>query len=57
MVLVNNPIKVALNMHSSYSCKRYFVYHDAAGTSDNYTILEQQFIDVVQSCFLGGFED
>jgi len=57
MALVNNPIKVALNMHSSYSCKRYFVYHDAAGTSDNYTILEQQFINGVQSYFLGGFED
>ena len=22
-----NPIKVALNMHSAYACKRYFVYH------------------------------
>jgi hypothetical protein len=44
-------------MHSSYSCKRYFVYHDAAGTSDNYTILEQQLINGVQSYFLGGFED
>ena len=42
---------------SSYSCKRYFVYHDAAGTSDNYTILEQQFINGVQSYFLSGFED
>ena len=55
--LVNNPIKMALNMHSSYSCKRYFVYHDAAGTSENYTILEQQFIYGVQSYFPGGFED
>ena len=55
--LVNNPIKMALNMHSSYSCKRYFVYHDTAGTSESYTILEQQFINGVQSYFLGGFED
>ena len=54
---IDNPIKVALNMHSSYSCKRYFVYHDAAGTSESYTILEQQFINGVQSYFLGGFED
>ena len=54
---VNNPIEVALNMHSSYSCKRYFVYHDAAGTSENYTILEQQFINAVQSYFVDGFED
>jgi len=56
-LLVNNPIKMALNMHSSYSCKRYFVYHDTAGTSESYTILEQQFINGVQSYFLGGFED
>ena len=44
-------------MHSSFSCKRYFVYHDAAGTSENYTILEQQFINGVQSYFPEGFED
>ena len=56
-LLVNNPIEMALNMHSSYSCKRYFVYHDTAGTSESYTILEQQFINGVQSYFLGGFED
>ena len=54
---VNNPIEVALNMHSSYSCKRYFVYHDAVGTSENYTTLEQQFINAVQSYFVDGFED
>ena len=57
MALVNNPIKVALNMHSSYSCKRYFVYHDEVGTSANYTILEQQFINSVQSYFVNGFEN
>ena len=56
-LLVNNPIEMALNMHSSYSCKRYFVYHDTAGTSESYTILEQEFINGVQSYFLGGFED
>ena len=56
-LLVNNPIEMALNMHSSYSCKPYFVYHDTAGTSESYTILEQQFINGVQSYFLGGFED
>ena len=55
--LVNNPIEVALNMHSSYSCKRYFVYHDEVGTSANYTILEQQFINSVQSYFVNGFEN
>jgi len=55
--LVSNPIEVALNMHSSYSCKRYFVYHDEVGTSENYTILEQQFISGVQSFFVNGFEN
>tara|TARA_Y100001001_G_scaffold6668_1_gene6524 strand:- start:115 stop:1341 length:1227 start_codon:yes stop_codon:yes gene_type:complete len=55
--LVNNPIEVALNMHSAYSCKRYFVYHDEVGTSANYTILEQQFINSVQSYFVNGFEN
>ena len=44
MSSTDNPVEVALNMHSSYSCKRYFVYHDATGTSENYTVLEQQFI-------------
>jgi hypothetical protein len=44
-------------MHSSYSCKRYFVYHDEVGTSENYTILEQQFISGVQSFFVNGFEN
>ena len=55
--LVNNPIEVALNMHSAYSCKRFFVYHDEVGTSTYYTILEQQFINGIQSYFVNGFEN
>jgi len=38
------PIEVALNMHSSSLCKRYFVYHDSGGTSSTFTLLEQDFI-------------
>lgn len=52
----NTPIEVALNMHSSYACKRYFVYHDAAGTSVPYTVLEQSFIGGVRSYFINGIE-
>ena len=48
------PIEVALNMHSSYSGARYFVYHDAAGTSLTFTDLEKQYIGSVQSYFPGG---
>ncbi len=46
-----NPIEVALNMHSSYRCKRYFVYHHENGTSRYYTELEQQFIGGVRNYY------
>lgn len=52
-----NPIKVALNMHSAYACKRYFVYHHENGTSDYFTDLEKQFISGVQSYYPNGIED
>jgi hypothetical protein len=51
-----SPIEVALNMHASGHTKRYFYYHDAAGTSYQYTLLEQEFIAGVRSYFLSGFE-
>ena len=50
------PIEVALNMHSAYACKRYFVYHDSAGTSYQYTLLEQDFINGVRYYFPDGIE-
>jgi hypothetical protein len=50
------PIEVALNMHSAWVGKRYFVYHDAAGTSVPYTIFEQDFIGGVRSYYLTGIE-
>jgi hypothetical protein len=46
-----NPIEVMLNMHSSSLCARYFVYHHENGTSSNYALLEQQFINGVQTYF------
>ncbi len=51
-----NPIEVALNLHSSYRCKRYFVYHATAGTSEAYTRLEQRFIALARARFPGGIE-
>lgn len=52
----NAPIEVALNMHASFRCRRYFVYHDAAGTSVQFTLLEQSFINGVRFYFPGGIE-
>jgi hypothetical protein len=51
-----NPIEVALNMHSAFSCTRYFVYHDVSGTSPLYAQLEQQYIGGVQAPFPGWVE-
>lgn len=52
----SNPIRVMLNMHSSVSGKRYFVYHTAAGTSALYSASELRFIDYVRGYFPGGIE-
>lgn len=51
-----NPIEVELNMHSSSLCKRYFVYHDSAGTSPHFALLQQDFIEGVRSYYPNGIE-
>ncbi|MBI5471414.1 MAG: T9SS type A sorting domain-containing protein [Ignavibacteriae bacterium] len=51
-----NPIRVALNMHSAYACKRYFVYHTAAGTSSLFATMQQTFIGYARTAFPGGIE-
>jgi hypothetical protein len=51
-----NPIEVMLNMHSSSSCSRYFVYHHEIGTSTAYAQLEQNFINGVRNYFPGGIK-
>ena len=51
-----NPILVALNMHSSVACVRYFVGHAATGTSPAFVDLQVQFIDAVRAGFPGGIE-
>lgn len=50
------PIQVALNMHSAYGGKRFFVCHDPAGTSPLYLTLEQRYIAGVRSYFPHGIE-
>lgn len=52
-----NPIQVALNMHSAFACRRYFVYHAAGGTSTLFASLEQQYIGLVRGYFPGGIQD
>lgn len=55
-VMASDPVIVSLNLHSAYHCKRYFVYHAAAGTSILFTQLQQRFINMVRSRFPGGVE-
>lgn len=50
------PIEVALNMHSAYSCTRYFVYHDSVGSSEAYAVTERDFIGGIRHYFPGGIE-
>jgi hypothetical protein len=52
-----NPIEVAINLHSDrINCTRFFFYHDSAGTSPQYTRLQQTFIGDVQTHFPEGIE-
>lgn len=50
------PIDIALNLHSAYDCKRYFIYHAAEGSSVLFTQLQQRFIGFVRDRFPGGIE-
>ncbi len=52
----DNPVQVALNMHSAIACKRYFVYHHANGTSDAFAQKEQEFIGAIKEYFTEGIE-
>ena len=51
-----NPIEVELNMHSSSLCKRYFVYHDSAGTSAQFALKQQNFIEGIRAYYPNGIE-
>lgn len=50
------PVDVALNMHSAWGEKRFFVCHDPAGTSDLFFQMEQRYIAGVRSHFPHGIE-
>ncbi|MFC2086327.1 M14 family zinc carboxypeptidase [Bacteroidota bacterium] len=56
LMFEENPIEIALNMHSAYVCKRYFVYHHENGTSPLYTELEEEYIEGTRDHFLTGIE-
>ncbi len=56
LMALENPILVALNMHSAYGSERYFVFHAAGGTSDAYAAVEERFINGVRSYFPGGIQ-
>ncbi|HHH52543.1 MAG TPA: hypothetical protein ENK91_02710, partial [Bacteroidetes bacterium] len=49
-------IEIALNMHSAYKCKRYFVVHDLNGTSVSYQFMEKRFVEGVRKYFSSGIE-
>lgn len=51
-----NPMAVMLNMHSAYACRRYFVFHAAAGTSPLFAAMQERFIGYVRSFFPGAIE-
>lgn len=51
------PIRLALNMHSAIACKRYFVYHDATGTSPAFAAAQQDYITKTRQHFLSGIQN
>ena len=51
-----SPIRIALNMHSAFACKRYFVYHDQAGTSESFAEDEKFFIGSIRNYYLAGIQ-
>lgn len=50
----DSPIAIALNLHSSMKCKRYFVFHDS--TNKRYVEKQKDFIKYVRSYFSDGIE-
>ncbi|MDQ7053592.1 MAG: M14 family zinc carboxypeptidase [candidate division KSB1 bacterium] len=51
------PIRVALNMHASYRCKRFFVYHHANGTSPAFAEDQKVFIGDIRAYWPDGIEN
>ncbi len=51
------PIRIALNMHASYRCRRFFVYHDAKGTSPAFAEDQKKFIGDIRSYWPEGIQN
>lgn len=51
-----NPVQIALNMHSAYDCTRYFVYHHENGTSEAFALKEIDFIESIRQYFISGIK-
>ena len=51
-----NPVELALNMHSAYGTVRYFVCHDENGTSAQYFNMEKYFINQIRENFQDGIQ-
>ena len=47
----SQPIEIALNLHSSSDPERYFWYHAASGTSEEFAQLEREYIAGVRNVF------
>ena len=47
----SQPIRVALNLHSSSKPERYFWFHDASGTSPEFADIQRAYIGAVRSWF------
>jgi hypothetical protein len=56
MMASSEPIRVALNMHSSSRGKRFFVFHSPVGTSELYADLERTFVQYVRERTPGRIE-
>ncbi len=50
----DNPVEIALNMHSAHECNRFFWVHHPDGTSASYYSLEEDFVESVRSHFSEG---
>jgi len=56
-MISDSPVRVALNMHSAYSCKRYFVYHHETGTSPAFAEDQKVFISSIRDFWPEGIEN
>ncbi len=52
-----SPVRIALNMHSSGACKRFFVYHHETGTSQAFADDQKYFISSIRNYWSSGIEN